>query len=93
MQGDQSVIKANAKRKSSVWKDQGEEDPFGDEAEGDVKYKTLKWWQCSVIMIAETISLGILSLPSVLAEIGMIGGAILIVALGIVATYSGYVIG
>lgn len=46
-----------------------------------------------MIMIAETISLGILSLPSVLAEIGMIGGAILIVSLGIVATYSGYVIG
>lgn len=46
-----------------------------------------------MIMIAETISLGILSLPSVLSEIGMIGGGILVVGLGIVATYSGYVIG
>lgn len=44
-------------------------------------------------MIAETISLGILSLPSVLATIGMAPGAILILSLGIVATYSGYVIG
>jgi amino acid permease len=44
-------------------------------------------------MIAETISLGILSLPSVLATIGMVPGAILIVALGAIATYSGYVIG
>lgn len=44
-------------------------------------------------MIAETISLGILSLPSVLSSIGMIPGAILIVALGIIATYTGYVIG
>lgn len=43
-------------------------------------------------MIAETISLGILSLPSVLARIGMAPGIILIVGLGIVATYTGWVI-
>lgn len=44
-------------------------------------------------MIAETISLGILSLPSVLATVGMVPGAIMIVGLGTIATYSGYVIG
>ncbi|KAK5223745.1 hypothetical protein LTR99_007769 [Exophiala xenobiotica] len=70
-----------------------EVDPFDDEEGDGVKYRTLKWWQCSMIMIAETISLGILSLPSVLATIGMAPGAILIVSLGTVATYSGYVIG
>lgn len=43
--------------------------------------------------IAETISLGILSLPSVLATIGLVGGIILILGLGILATYTGYVIG
>jgi amino acid permease len=42
-------------------------------------------------MIAETISLGILSLPSVLARIGLVPGLILIVGLGIVATYTGWV--
>ncbi|KAK4948101.1 hypothetical protein LTR10_013155 [Elasticomyces elasticus] len=68
-------------------------DPFGEEEEGDVKYRTLEWWQCSMIMIAETISLGILSLPSVLATVGMVPGAIMIVGLGAIATYSGYVIG
>lgn len=94
LQDDPEVQKANAeKRKSSAWQDQSDSDPFGDEEEGDVKYRTLKWWQCSMIMIAETISLGILSLPSVLASIGMIGGVILIVVLGVIATYSGYVIG
>jgi Transmembrane amino acid transporter protein len=46
-----------------------------------------------MIMVAETISLGILSLPSVLATIGMVPGAILIVSMGALATYSGYVIG
>lgn len=42
-------------------------------------------------MIAETISLGILSLPSVLARVGLVPGLILIVGLGIIATYTGWV--
>jgi len=46
-----------------------------------------------MIMIAETISLGILSLPSVLAGVGMVAGVILITGLGILATYTGYTIG
>lgn len=44
-------------------------------------------------MIAETVSLGILSLPSVLAAIGMVPGVILLAALGAAATYTGYVYG
>ena len=44
-------------------------------------------------MIAETISLGILSLPSVLATTGLGPGAALILGLGALATYTGYVIG
>lgn len=44
-------------------------------------------------MIAETISLGILSLPSVLAAIGFVPGIILLVGLGALATYTGYVFG
>lgn len=44
-------------------------------------------------MIAETISLGILSLPSALATLGLIPGIIVLVALGCLATYTGYVIG
>ena len=44
-------------------------------------------------MIAETISLGILSLPKVLATIGLVPGVILILGLGIIATYTGYVLG
>ena len=44
-------------------------------------------------MVAETISLGILSLPSVLAKVGMVPGVILILGLGVLATYSGYVLG
>ena len=44
-------------------------------------------------MIAETISLGILALPSTLATLGMIPGIVLITVLGVLSTYTGYVIG
>ncbi|KAF7591068.1 hypothetical protein BBP40_002029 [Aspergillus hancockii] len=68
-------------------------DPFGAEETAEVKYKTLDWWQCGILMIAETVSVGVLSLPATLASIGLIPAIILIVGLGIVTTYSGYVIG
>lgn len=68
------------------------EDPFGDESESEVKYRTMAWWQGAMVMIAETISLGILSLPSVLATIGIVAGVVLILCLGIIATYTGYTI-
>lgn len=44
-------------------------------------------------MIAETISLGILSLPSALSTLGLIPGLILLISLGILATYTGLIIG
>lgn len=53
----------------------------------------MEWYHAAVILIAETVSLGILSLPSVLASIGMVPGVILILGLGALATYTGYVIG
>ncbi|KAL9127413.1 MAG: hypothetical protein Q9217_003709 [Psora testacea] len=71
----------------------GKDDPFGDETNSEVKYRTMHWWQAGMIMIAETISLGILSLPSVLAAVGIVPGVILIAGLGLLATYTGYVIG
>ncbi|KAE8131727.1 transmembrane amino acid transporter protein-domain-containing protein [Aspergillus pseudotamarii] len=66
------------------------DDPFGDEEFAEVKYRTLRWWQ---FMIAETISLGILSLPSAMAALGLVPAVILIIGLGLVATYTGYVLG
>lgn len=78
-----------SKTKSSMGKD----DPFGDETNSGIKYRSMAWWQAGLIMIAETISLGILSLPSVLAAVGIVPGVILILVLSIIATYTGYVIG
>ena len=46
--------------------------PFGDETHSEVKYRTMHWWQAGMIMVAETISLGILSLPSAMATVGLV---------------------
>jgi hypothetical protein len=55
-------------------------DPFGDEEHAETKYRTLTWWQCGMIMIAETISLGILSLPSAVAVLGLVPYVVLLPA-------------
>ena len=43
-------------------------------------------------MIAETISLGILSLPKAMATVGFVPGVVLILLLGTVSWYTGYVV-
>lgn len=76
-----------------------------------LKFQRLDLADKAAVMIAETISLGILSLPSALAAIGILpyvrfphqsanrktdlasSGVILIIGLGVIATYTGYVIG
>ncbi|CAG8896817.1 unnamed protein product [Penicillium egyptiacum] len=68
------------------------QDAFGNEEGAEVKYKTMKWWQTGMFMIAESVSLGVLSLPKTLAQIGLAPALILIIGLGILATYTGYTI-
>ncbi|KAJ5957854.1 hypothetical protein N7501_012133 [Penicillium viridicatum] len=70
-----------------------EQDPFGDESQAGVKYKTMAWWQAGMIMIAETISLGILALPRALAVLGLIPGILTIFGVGTISTYTAYTIG
>ncbi|THX33420.1 amino acid transporter [Aureobasidium pullulans] len=101
--GDDISRPDTGRRKSSMSrrKNSAYEDPFsrkedvdeGEMQDAEIDYQSMEWWQASMIMIAETISLGILSLPSVLARIGLVPGLILIVGLGIIATYTGWVIG
>ncbi|OLN81857.1 N amino acid transport system protein 7 [Colletotrichum chlorophyti] len=58
--------------------------------EGEViNFKTLHWLQGGIVLVAETVSLGILSLPSVLATVGLVPGVILICVVSALATYSG----
>ncbi|OQE37881.1 hypothetical protein PENCOP_c009G04345 [Penicillium coprophilum] len=70
-----------------------EQDPFGDESQAGVKFKTMAWWQAGMIMIAETISLGILALPKALAILGLVPGILTILGVGIISTYTAYTIG
>ncbi|ORY71484.1 transmembrane amino acid transporter protein-domain-containing protein [Pseudomassariella vexata] len=70
------------------------EPSFTQEGDGlDINYRTLTWWQAGIIMIAETVSLGILSLPAVVANLGLAPGIALIVLMGILSSYSGLVLG
>ncbi|KAI9374411.1 transmembrane amino acid transporter protein-domain-containing protein [Aspergillus egyptiacus] len=69
------------------------QDAFGDEENAEVKYKVLKWWQCGLLMVAETVSLGVLSLPAAVAGLGLVPAVIILVLLGLFATYTGFVIG
>jgi len=62
----------------------------GDTHEGAlIDYKTLTWWQGGIVLIAETVSLGILSLPSVVATLGLVPGIVLILVMAWLSTYSG----
>ncbi|KAJ5559769.1 Amino acid transporter transmembrane [Penicillium frequentans] len=69
------------------------QDAFGDEEHAEVKYKVLKWWQGGLLMVAETISLGILSLPAAVAGLGLVPSLIVIIGLGALASYTGMLIG
>lgn len=69
------------------------DDIFGDETTTEVHYKSCKWYDTSILMIAETISLGVLALPQTLASLGLIPGIFLIITLGIIAGYTAYLIG
>jgi hypothetical protein len=44
-------------------------------------------------MVAETISLGILSLPAAVGAVGLAPGLAILISMGILASYNGYVIG
>jgi amino acid permease len=68
--------------------------PMSDtESAALIDYKTLTWWKGGIILIAETVSLGILSLPSVLATLGLVPGIILILVMSALSTYSCVVLG
>jgi len=63
-------------------------DVFGNEEGADIKYKTLSWPLVAVLMIAEIVSNGMLSLPAATAVVGIVPGVILIVFLGEIAAGS-----
>lgn len=57
-----------------------------------IQYKTLSWPLVAVLMIAEIVSTGTLSLPSTLAALGVVPGVLIIAFLGIFATFTSWVL-
>jgi hypothetical protein len=50
-------------------------------------------WHTGGLMLAENVSLGVLALPQALAILGLVPGLLCIFFLGLIATYTGWVIG
>lgn len=69
-----------------------DDDVFGQEDQHDIKYKSLSWPLVAVLMIAEIVSNGMTSLPSSLAAVGMVPGLVIIVFLGVFATYTSWLL-
>ncbi|KAK7463789.1 hypothetical protein VKT23_005728 [Stygiomarasmius scandens] len=66
----------------------GEQEVFVETPDQDFHYKTLSWQFVALLMIAEIVSNGMLSLPSALAVVGIAPAVILIVFLGIFGLYT-----
>ncbi len=67
-------------------------DVFGHEEDHQIQYKTLSWPLVAVLMIAEIVSNGMLSLPSSLAVVGLVPGIIVIVFLGVFGLFTAWVL-
>lgn len=94
-----AVSKVNSKSHPAAYNDPSSEsseadnaDVFGREDHHDIKYKNLSWPLVAILMIAEIVSNGMLSLPSSLAVVGMVPGLVIIVFLGIFATYTSWLL-
>lgn len=57
-----------------------------------IQYRTMSWQLVAVLMIAEIVSNGMLSLPSSLAVVGMVPGLVVILFLGIFATFTSWLL-
>ncbi|TFK40967.1 transmembrane amino acid transporter protein-domain-containing protein [Crucibulum laeve] len=65
-----------------------DEDVFVERSDHDFHYKTLSWQFVSLLMIAEIVSNGMLSLPSALAVVGIAPAVILIIFLGVFGLFT-----
>lgn len=67
-------------------------DVFGHEEDHQIQYKTLSWPLVAVLMVAEIVSNGMLSLPSSLAVVGLVPGIVVIVFLGAFGLFTAWVL-
>ncbi|KAJ5322348.1 hypothetical protein N7452_010637 [Penicillium brevicompactum] len=90
---DFEVYNDSADMEKKPYPEEPVDDPFGNEESGEVKYRIMPWWQAGMLMVAENISLGILSLPSAVATLGIVPAFLLILGLSGISWYTGIVMG
>ncbi|KAF7339879.1 Amino acid transporter [Mycena venus] len=73
---------------SDISNPKADTDVFEEQPDHDFHYKTLSWQFVSLLMIAEIVSNGMLSLPSALAVVGIVPAVILIIFFGVFALYT-----
>lgn len=69
------------------------DDVFGDIVEGGPNYRDVGWLGTAILMMKTQIGLGVLSIPAVLDALGMVPGVICLIFVGVVTTWSNYMIG
>ncbi|KEF62009.1 uncharacterized protein A1O9_03581 [Exophiala aquamarina CBS 119918] len=69
------------------------DDIFGEIKEGGPNYRNVGWLGTAVLMIKTQIGLGVLSIPAVLDTLGMGPGLVVVISIGVITTWSNYVIG
>ncbi|RAK94301.1 amino acid transporter [Aspergillus costaricaensis CBS 115574] len=69
-----------------------EEDPFGNEEFAEVKYRTMGWWKTGILMVAENVSIGILSLPSAFATLGFVPALVILIGISAISWYTAYIL-
>ncbi|WVR06190.1 hypothetical protein IAU60_003220 [Kwoniella sp. DSM 27419] len=66
---------------------------FGAQIEGHVNYRSVGWIKATIIMLKTIIALGVLAMPTVLSQTGGVPGALIILVIGALTTWSGHVVG
>ena len=69
------------------------DDVFGNIQEGGPNYRNIGWIGTAVLMMKTQIGLGVLSIPAVLDVLGMVPGVICLLIVGIITTWTNYMIG
>ncbi|KAH8714718.1 transmembrane amino acid transporter protein-domain-containing protein [Ilyonectria robusta] len=62
-------------------------------AEGEAHFRRLGWKRLTVILVVEAIGLGTFSLPAAFATLGVVAGTFCCIVLGLLAIYTGYIVG
>ncbi|KAJ0106959.1 hypothetical protein J7T55_011054 [Diaporthe amygdali] len=66
---------------------------FGEVSEDGPNYRSLGWMGTAALMMKTQIGLGVMSIPTVFDTLGIIPGIICLIVIGMITTWSGYIVG